>query len=91
MQTDYISDVVHVLDTNINEFKEILTSKTFLLPPNKFSACRKHIQSVRSIYTEQSCWIVTTPSFSLVFDSFGFQFIIYAVALPFDRMVSLSR
>lgn len=41
MQRDYISGVVHVLDTNINEFKEILISKTFLLPPNNVSACEK--------------------------------------------------
>lgn len=41
MQRDYISDIVHVLDTNINEFKEILTPKTFPLPPNNVSACEK--------------------------------------------------
>lgn len=39
MQRDHVSDVAHILDTNIHEFKEILNSLSVLLPLNKISTC----------------------------------------------------
>lgn len=39
MQRDYVSDVAHVLGTDIHECKEILISVIALLPSDKISAC----------------------------------------------------